>query len=161
MGLSVLCLFCRGEALPVQPVRCLLHPERQPATPHQTALRREALQVPPVQLRLPSPRRPDWPPAHTLWWVSLHPPCPALWVRLSLGGWVTYQWGSVNHWPAEPFTWLWQTLYYFLSCLFIVLLFFTYCLHRWNWFMFALALRLEHLSLQMPWADIEAKCPWL
>ncbi|XP_061300139.1 zinc finger protein Eos isoform X2 [Pezoporus flaviventris] len=41
-----------GKALPLQPVRSLLHPEGKPPAPHQAALRREALQVSLLQLRL-------------------------------------------------------------------------------------------------------------
>lgn len=48
-------LVSPGEAVPMQPVRGLLHAERQLA-PASSCTRGEALQVPPLQLRVP-PRR--------------------------------------------------------------------------------------------------------
>lgn len=58
----------RWEAIPLHSVWGLLHPEGKPASPHQTALRREAFQMPHVQLRLPSAWRPERAPAHPLWY---------------------------------------------------------------------------------------------
>jgi len=56
----------RRTSVPVQPVRRLLHPEGEPAAPHQAALGGETLQVSPVQLRLPPEGRPHRTPAHPL-----------------------------------------------------------------------------------------------
>lgn len=64
---SGVCPFtCRGKALPLQPVWCLLHSEGEPAAPYQAALWGEALQMSLLQLRLPPARCTHWPPPNTL-----------------------------------------------------------------------------------------------
>lgn len=63
---SVSALVLRRASVPVQPVRCLFHPEGQPAASHQAPFGGEALQVSPVQLRLSQEGRPHRPSTHPL-----------------------------------------------------------------------------------------------
>lgn len=60
----------RWQAIPVQPVWRLIHPEGKPAATHQAAHRRKTLQMPLLQLRLPPPRCSHWSFAHSCWYDS-------------------------------------------------------------------------------------------
>lgn len=62
-------LVLRRTSFPVQPVRCLFHPEGQPAASHQAPFRGETLQMSPMQLRLSQEGRPHRPFTHPLGWV--------------------------------------------------------------------------------------------
>lgn len=64
------CVFSspRWEAIPLQSVWGLLHPEGKSASPHQTSFRGEAFQMSHVQLRLPTAWRLERAPAHPFWY---------------------------------------------------------------------------------------------
>lgn len=63
----------RWQAIPVQPVWRLIHPEGKPAATHQAAHRRKTLQMPLLQLRLPATRCSHWSFAHSCWYDSSSP----------------------------------------------------------------------------------------